>query len=116
MTADRRQLLTLLQQWKEGVIDESGIQQAAEALLEQREDVDELPEHDDRSIAAEVLLYLDSLPGLLVTNQDIDAIADFLSTPNGEAADGWRRWRAYWESVDETKRRSELRGHPFYFA
>jgi len=115
-TLDRMHLLTLLTQWKDGIIDESQLQQRAEALMDRSEDIEELPHDDDRSIVREVLLYLDTLPALLITKDDIDAIREFLSTPKGEATEGWRKWHAYWDSIDEAERRRALRGHPFYFS
>ena len=112
---DRTQLLSLLHQWKVGLINEAQLQETAEAMLANRNNTTEASREDDESVAMEVLLYLDVLPALLVTKDDIDAIEDFLNTPRGRAPEGWRKWSTYWDSIDEAKRRYDVRDNPFYF-
>ncbi len=111
---DRAQLLDILQRWEVGLLTESQVQQLAESVTDQY-DVPELPHHEDDSIAYEVLLYLDSLPAVLLTKEDIPALIAFLRTPSQCAEDGWQAWLEYWERVNDGERREQLRKNPFYF-
>jgi hypothetical protein len=112
---NRQQLLTLLAQWRDGLIDEATVQETAEGLLENCNNSDEISHGATSSAIIEVLRYLVDLPALLVTKHDVDAIVDFLNTPANDLEVGWRKWEAYWNGVDEGERRSQLRDHPFYF-
>ena len=115
LALDRTTLRKLLSDWKAGLIGEVQVQESAEALLDARQPVDELPQDDDRSVPLEVLLYLDALPALLITKEDVDTMLAFLDTPPGHAAEGRQRWSGYWETIDGDERRESLRGNPFYF-
>src|SRR5437764_6500991 len=92
---DRAQLVTLLSRWERGLIGEFQVQEMAEAMLAKCRPIEEVVHDDDESIVVEVLQYLDALPALLITRDDIGAIRDFLHTPDGRAGDGWRTWNAY---------------------
>lgn len=87
--------------------------ETAEVLVEEH-GLPEYPEEDDRSMPVEVLLELDSLNFRYITREDVPAILRFLSTPAGEAEQGWREWRRYWQSVDWEKRREELKDNLNY--
>ena len=112
---ERENLIALLMRWKAGTLGAADVQEEAEKLLETRINANELPREDDQSIPAEILLYLDALPALLVTKSDIGAMVDFLNTPKGAAIDGWHRWLAYWDRLDKQQREKEVKGDPFYF-
>jgi hypothetical protein len=110
---DRSTLRSLLLQWDSGKLTEKAIHEAAEGLWE-RYDWPEYSDTDDQSIAIEVLAQLEILNHQLITREDIPALLDFLETPPGQAARGWKQWRQYWDSIDFALRRRELATNPYY--
>ena len=110
---DRGVIRSLLQRWRSNEIDERGVHEEAERLLDEHGWI-EYPENDDRSVVLEVLSQLGILNRQLVTREDIPAMLGFLDTPPGEAQKGWQTWRRYWNSLDYEKRREELEQNPYY--
>lgn len=110
---DRKALRELLRRWQTGDLTPEEVHREAEAMYE-AEEWPELPDEDPRSIGLEVLTQLDILNHQLITEADIPAMLEFLSTAVGDEADGWAKWRAYWEHVNLDERREELRHNSFY--
>ena len=110
----RNKLLTLLEQWQSGTIDEREVHWQAEEWLEQLSDEPNYPEHDPRSIPMEVLVELDTLNHQLLTKDDIPAMVEFLHTPPSEELQGWARWQRYNDELDLESRKKELKNNPYY--
>jgi hypothetical protein len=110
---DREVIRSLLEQWRSNELDERGVHEEAERLLDEHGWI-EYPENDDRSVVMEALSQLGVLNRQLVTREDIPAMLSFLDTPPGEAPKGWQTWRRYWNSLDYEKRREELEQNPYY--
>jgi hypothetical protein len=111
---ERSELLTLLEQWKAGAINEREVHEQAEALMDELSEHPSYPEHDPRSIPMEVLLHLDALNHQLITPEDIPAMQAFLRTPSDKESQGWADWRSYWDSLDLESRKRELESNPYY--
>jgi len=111
---ERGTLLALLDQWRNGVIDERDVHEQVEAMVEQCVELPEYDKNDPGSIAVEIIIHLDALNHQLITADDIPAMEAFLQTPRGEELQGWANWKNYWESLDIEKRRKELRDNPYY--
>lgn len=109
----RNLLITVLRDWERGEVTAQDVQELAESFTD-TEEFPEIPAEDDRSIEVEVLMHLDALTTLPVTRGDIPAILQFLSTPPGEALNGWAAWISYWENRSDGDRRAEVAGDPFY--
>ncbi|MDP9194002.1 MAG: hypothetical protein M3P06_20090 [Acidobacteriota bacterium] len=109
----RNLLINALRDWQSGEMTAQEVQELAESFTDSS-DFPESPPEDDRSIEVEVLMHLDALSTLPVTRADIPAILQFLSTPPGEALNGWAAWISYWESQNDADRRAEVAGDPFY--
>lgn len=110
---DRSVLRSLVLRWATGELTERNVHETAESLWESQP-WPNYSEADDRSIALEVLIQLDILNHQLITAEDVPALIAFLDTPPGQAAQGWRRWRQYWASIDWDQRRRVLAGQPYY--
>ncbi len=113
--SERNRITTLLNQWRDGIIDERQVHEQAEEWLEQLSELPSYAEEDPRSIPLEVLLHSDALNHQLITRDDIPAIQTFLSTPAGKEPIGWALWRKYWEDLDLEHRREELKSNSYYF-
>lgn len=107
-------ITTLLNQWRDGIIDEHRVHEQAEEWLEQLSELSSYPEEDPRSIPLEVLVQLDALNHQLITTDDIPAILAFLSTPPGKELTGWALWRKYWDALNLERRKNELKSNPYY--
>lgn len=112
-TVSRKLLLDLMDLWKKGDLDETQLHERAEALWEQK-DWPLYAEDDPHSIAIEVLSQLDILNHQLITREDIPAIVDFLSTPEGQEKAGWDAWKRYWDDMNLEKRKNELKNNSYY--
>lgn len=110
----RNEILLLLEQWREGTVDEREVHEQAEALMERLEDTPNYSKDDPRSVAVEVLIHLDALNHQLITPKDIPAMLAFLRTPLGSESHGWKSWRSYWDDLDLEGRRQELKVNPYY--
>jgi hypothetical protein len=112
---DRAVLRSLVRRWAAGELCEREVHEEAECLWDSRS-WPARGEQDDRSVAVEVLAQLEILNHQLITAEDAPAILAFLDTPPGRAADGWRRWRAYWDGIDWDERRRAVAGNDYYIA
>ena len=110
---DRSVLRSLVLRWATGELTERNVHETAEGLWESQP-WPNYSEADDRSVALEVLTQLDILNHQLITREDIPALLDFLDTPPGQAARGWKHWRQYWDGIDFAQRRRELATNPYY--
>lgn len=113
---ERHELLTLLELWETGAIDEREVHEKAESLSDQLGEWPTYRDDDPRSISMEVLLHLDALNHQLITTDDIPAIQAFLHTEPGDELKGWRAWRKYWRQIDFESRRRALKSNPYYCA
>ena len=111
---DRVKIVTLLNQWADGHVNECIVHEQAEEWLEQLSEQPSYPEENAQSILLEVLMQLDALNHQLITKEDIPTIRSFLATPPGTEQIGWTRWRKYWENLDLERRREELKSNPYY--
>ena len=109
----RKVLLNLVTQWEKGALTEVEVHERAEDLWEQQ-DWPHYAEDNPHSIAIEVLSQLEILNHQLITREDIPAIVNFLSTPNGQEEDGWKTWKRYWVNVDLEARKRALKDNPYY--
>lgn len=107
-------LLALLEQWREGAIDERVVHEQAESRMDEIGELPQYPEDDPRSVPVEVLLHLDALNHQLITPEDIPAMEAFLRTPLGDEAQGWAAWRNYWINLDLETRKLELQNNDYY--
>lgn len=112
--SERNRITTLLNQWRDGIIDERQVHEQAEEWLEQLSELPSYPEENPRSIPLEVLVQLDALNHQLITRDDIPTIHTFLKTPPGQEAIGWALWRKYWDDLDLEHRKEELKNNPYY--
>jgi hypothetical protein len=112
---DRAGLRSLVLRWLSGELSERDVHEEAEHRWESRS-WPVCDEQDDGSVAVEVLAQLEILNHQWITTEDVPAILAFLDTPSGQAGDGWRRWRAYWDSIDWDERRRGLAGRTYYVA
>jgi len=110
----RDQLLNVLEQWRNGDIDEREVHVRAESLKDQFDELPEYDETDSRSIPLQVLLELDALNVGLITKDDIPAMESFLKIPPGKEDQGWNDWKEYWSRVDFEGRRKKLANNPYY--
>ncbi|NUM73150.1 hypothetical protein HUU40_02200 [candidate division KSB1 bacterium] len=113
MSITRTTVIELLSDWQAGKIDEKGVHEKAEQLLEQL-NWPEYTQEDHRSIVVEILMQLEILNHQLITRDDIPAMMAFLQTSSGQQLQGWKDWRAYWDSLDIKKRKETLRSNPYY--
>lgn len=114
MEDGRNELLTLLEQWQAGILNERQVHEQAEALMDELGERPSYPEHNPKSIAAEILLHLDALNHQLITPDDIPAMQVFLRTPLGNESEGWVVWKSYWNKLDLENRRQRLESNPYY--
>jgi hypothetical protein len=110
----RSELLSLLEQWQIGAIDEREVHEQAEALMDGLGEQPNYPKHDHRSIPIEVLLHLDALNHQLITPDDMPAMQAFLHTALGKEIQGWTAWQDYWDNLDLESRRRKLENNPYY--
>jgi hypothetical protein len=111
---ERNRIATLLNQWRDGIINERQVHEQAEEWLEQLPELPSYAEENPRSIPLEVLVHLDALNHQLITTDDIPAILTFLGTPPGKELIGWTLWRRYWVDLDLEHRRRQLKGNSYY--
>ncbi len=106
-------LVGLMKLWQEQQIDEKDVHRIAEELWDEQE-WGPYSESDTRSIAVEVLSYLDVLNHILITAEDIPTIINFLKTASGNEVQGWQVWKEYWSKIDIHQRKENLKSNPYY--
>jgi hypothetical protein len=110
----RAEIAEVLRRWQAGELAARAVfDWAQERYWPGAADFDDR-EADDSSAANEVLATLDQLPMNLVLAEDVPVYLEFLATPCGEFARGYKQFRAALDRIDYAARRQALIGDEFY--
>ena len=105
----RNEIRQKLREWQSGIISTDAIQTwASQWFLAEHIDFEDW--EGDNSVSNEILGALDMLDMNLTTTEDADAFLEFLSSPVGQFAEGYKKMKVRLDSVDFDARRIALRG------
>jgi hypothetical protein len=113
----REQLCKILEDWQSGRVTAKQVHDWAQDRFWPGE-VNYADWEDDanNSAAKEVLGDLDNLDMNLMTSEDIPIYLEFLQTPRGSFAQGYKKLEAALEAVDFKERQTRLKDDPLYEA
>jgi hypothetical protein len=105
-------LLSILNEWEVGEIDEYQLHHTAEDLFN-RYDWKVFDKSEPESVIMEALSHVEIMNHQLVIKQDIPIIINFIEgceTPG----DSWCKWSNYWDNIDYDARKLVLKSNVFY--
>jgi hypothetical protein len=109
----RGEIAEVLRRWQAGLLTAEQVHEwAEERYFPGHLDFDD--EEDDRSVASEVMGYLDMLNMNLMVVEDVPIFLEFLETPAGRFAEGYGKFREALDRIDMRARQRELAHIPFY--
>lgn len=114
----RSEIIAVLRRWQAGELTAKQAHDWAQSLyFPRRLDYDD-EEADEESVASDVMHALDSIDMNLVVVEDVPIYLEFLATPKGQYAEGYRKWQEALDRVHSPERQRErqiqLAGDPFY--
>jgi hypothetical protein len=113
----RGEIAEVLRRWQQGSMSGEEVHAWANSLYfpgEVNLDDWETDGEEENSVANEVLAQLDNLGMNLVIRDDVPIYLEFLRTPRGSFAEGYRKFREAIDSIDYKARLKSLREIPLY--
>ncbi len=111
----RGEIAEVLRRWQAGQLTAEQVHTWADDLyFPGHLEFDDREGEDEGSVANEVLSSLSMLDMNLVTAADVPIYLEFLSTPPGQFADGYRRFVEAMDRIDREERRRSLSQTPPY--